>query len=106
MEIYAPAPSGTGMLDGRPADGEVGSINPRNKGTNGEEKNKTATTGDLSSGLKRDTAILGEVQLFEMTTNRNNEREHDVVQDANDPASTPSKRKHVSSVWDTDRSSR
>jgi len=100
MEIYVPDPSGIGMQGGGPADGRVGSIDAREKGTNGEEQDKAATTEDLSSGPQRDTSILilVKTQLLEMTTNRINEREQVVIQDANDPASTPSKRKYMSTA--------
>jgi len=107
MEIYVPDPAGIGMLDGRSADWEVGGINPRKKGMNGEEEVKIAPTGDLSSGPQRDTAILvGEIQLLEVTTNRNDDREQNVVQDPSDPASKTGKRKLTSAAWDADRSSR
>jgi len=107
MEIYAPDLAGVGMLDGRPADEEVGSVNARKKGMNWEEEDKTAATWGVSSDPQRDAAILmGEMQLLEMTTNPNNDREQNVVQDASDPTSASSKQIRTSAVWDADISSR
>lgn len=92
MKIFVPGPSGIGILGGWPADGEVDNIEARKKGTSGEGKEGKTTAGeDLSSGPQRDTAIqTGEIQLFEMTTNLNNEREQNIARGANDPASAPS----------------
>jgi len=99
MEIYAPDLAGVGMLDGRPADEEVGSVNARKGGTNGEEEDKTTATGGASSDRQRDTAILmGETQLLGMTTNRNTDREQSVVQGASDPTSGSSKRIRTSAA--------
>jgi len=99
MEIYTSDLAGVGMLDGRPADEEVASVNARKGGTNGEEEDKTAATWGASSDPQRDTAILmGEIQLLEMTTNPNSDREQNVVQDPSDPTSAPSKQIRTSAA--------
>ena len=81
-----PDPSTSGILDDSPADREVGSFQGWEEGMGEVEGDEVGAAGDLSSASQQDITLRVEV-----TIGCDDKREQGVVQDANDPASAPSK---------------